>query len=54
MNIISVRRGFEADHSSTHSEYIHGFTVTCDYDWWTCEFSIPYEYLLNILGGKGA
>jgi hypothetical protein len=43
MNIISVRRGFEADHSSTHSEYIHGFTVTEDYDWWTCEFSIPYD-----------
>ncbi len=43
MNIMSVRRGFEADHSSTHSEYIHGFTVTCDYDWWTCEFSIPYD-----------
>ncbi|MBM4466016.1 MAG: hypothetical protein FJ014_10775 [Chloroflexi bacterium] len=43
MNIISVRRGFEGDHSSTHSEYIHGFTVTQDYDWWTCKFSIPYD-----------
>lgn len=43
MKIISVKRGFETDHSSTHTEYIRGFTVTCDYDWWTCEFDLPYK-----------
>lgn len=43
MRVISVKRGFETDHSSTHTEYIQGFTVTCDYDWWTCEFNLPYK-----------
>jgi len=41
MRILSIKRGFETDHSSTHTEYIMGFEVTCDYDWWTCEFELP-------------
>ncbi|MHA1378196.1 MAG: hypothetical protein ACTSRG_07420 [Candidatus Helarchaeota archaeon] len=40
---MSKKRGFETDHSSTHTDYIMGFTVTCDYDWWTCEFELPYN-----------
>ena len=43
MKILSIKRGFETDHSSTHTKYIMGFTVTCDYDWWTCEFEVPYN-----------
>lgn len=43
MKVISVKRGFGTDHSSTHTEYIRGFTVTCDYDWWTCKFNLPYK-----------
>jgi hypothetical protein len=43
MKILSTKRGFETDHSSTHTKYIMGFTVTCDYDWWTCEFEVPYD-----------
>jgi len=46
MDILSIKRGFETDHSSTHTEYIMGFEVTCDYDWWTCEFRLPYEKAL--------
>ena len=43
MRIISIKRDFETDHSSTHTKYIMGFNVTCDYDWWTCEFELPYK-----------
>lgn len=43
MKILSVKKGFETDHSSTITKYIMVFTVTCDYDWWTCEFEVPYN-----------
>ena len=46
MRTLSVKRGFETDHSSTQTKYIIGFTVTCDYDWWTCEFEMPYKKML--------
>jgi len=42
MRILSIRRGLEADHSSTHTEHIHGVTITESYDSWTCEFTLPY------------
>lgn len=42
MKILSIRRGFDSEHSSTTTEYIGDFKVTCDYDWWYCEFSVPY------------
>ncbi len=43
MKIFSMKRSFETDHSSTQTKYIMGFTVTCDYEWWTCEFDLPYN-----------
>lgn len=42
MKILSIRRGFDTEHSSTTTEYIGDFKVTCDYDWWYCEFSLIY------------
>jgi len=41
VRILSVRNHFQTDHSSTETRHIAGFSVTCDYDWWTCEFKIP-------------
>lgn len=46
MKIFSMKRDFETDHSSTHTKYIMGFTVTCDYEWRTCEFELPYIKIL--------
>lgn len=43
MEILSIRKDFSSDHSSTHTEYIGEFEITCDYDWWYCKFSVPYE-----------
>jgi hypothetical protein len=43
MKLLSLKNGFETDHSSTETKCILGYTVTCDYDWWTCEFKMPYN-----------
>jgi hypothetical protein len=43
MKILSIKKGFETDHSTSSYGYIDGIKLNYDYGKWVCEFSMLYN-----------